>query len=217
METILFCYWKSIRRTECVHPKWWTAAHLNPRDKNEQHSDPPSTPLSPPLPSCRHPSINPGAHLHSPVHHPPLGMPLCSQPRTTRLPKWRREKRKRRKRLRSEKTTFGCGERWTWTWTTGKESGGRCLLRLRWADWEAERGRGGTPGGYLVMGASRSTGFFISNDRAGAHCSSLKPGDTLTRVLPLCVEKRKPQSHTNTAGGFGWFMGQCMLFFWTWS
>lgn len=25
----------------------------------------------------------------------------------------------------------------------------------------------------LVMGASKSTGFFISSDRAGAHCSSL--------------------------------------------
>lgn len=39
---------------------------------------------------------------------------------------------------------------------------------------------------YQEMGASRSTGFLISNDRAGAHCSSLNPGVTLTRVLPLC-------------------------------
>lgn len=39
---------------------------------------------------------------------------------------------------------------------------------------------------YQEMGASRSTGFFISNDRAGAHCSSLNPGVTFTRVLPLC-------------------------------
>lgn len=47
---------------------------------------------------------------------------------------------------------------------------------------------------YLVIGASRSTGFFISTPRAGAHCSSLYPGVTFTRTLPLRTHTNKEKS-----------------------
>lgn len=97
------------------------------------------TPLPPP--SCHQLSINPGAHLHSTVHHPPLGMWLCLQSRAevTGFPD------KRGGRGRWGKclcwTTCGSGKRWKLpSGTTGKESGGRIHLRL-WHHRGGDKGR----------------------------------------------------------------------------
>lgn len=195
-------------RTECVPAEMTDSCSFEPSRQHsapaddKQHSkslDPP--PLPPPPPSspssCRQTSINPGARLHSSVHHPPLGM------RRKRACQTKGGGRGRGGKCLCGRNGFRFGR----TMETlivepqGKQVEGGFVSSCDSTG--AGPGRGGTSGGYLVMGASRSTGFFISNDRAGAHCSSLKPGDTLTRVLPLCAEKRKRQSQTNTAVGFG--------------
>lgn len=198
------------------HPKWWTAAHLNPQDNNELQltiSDTVSAAPHPypPANTTNHPAINRQSTLEHISIHPSIIFLLLLLSGCRSAYSWEQPEEEEEETALCWKNNFGLW-RMMKILNANRKKAKWFGPRLWWVALEAEPKRGRTPGGYLVMGASKSTGFFISNDRAGAHCSSLKPGDTLTRVLPLCVEKRKPHSQTNALVGFGWFMGQCVFF-----